>query len=329
MISHHTCITADLRFGVLAQVFSTNLNIFRIMTNLVLLRDMIRNETARGHSDNIDSTFAWAGFDRLFESAIARASIPYSPNDIALCFSIMGVQTIHARSRISPGLLHFTRWYANRISKVLHIELTPVRYRLFTMAPEGVYLLAVSTSPQIHEDNTKTIEAATRPYTFIIRDKARRAHLSMTTPTVRMQRKTATTRPRSPRSLVTISASSCPSAQLTQDTDSCIATYMSVSQERTPLTIEPEFPPPEPEDEYSVYSREQSPARLGAKNTFGEHIKTSVVNLANEFRGTSPLPIGMENSEIPEERHSWFRMRLQRGRSRFPPQMPSYDTSPG
>ena len=57
------------------------------MTNLVLQRELIRNDTARGHSDNINSIFARSGFDSLFGGVIVRASTPYSPIAIALLLS--------------------------------------------------------------------------------------------------------------------------------------------------------------------------------------------------------------------------------------------------
>ena len=60
------------------------------MADLVPMRELVRNETARGHSDNIDAAIAQGGFDILFESAIVRASLPKSPLDIALCCSVMG-----------------------------------------------------------------------------------------------------------------------------------------------------------------------------------------------------------------------------------------------
>ena len=212
-----------------------------------------------------------------------------------------GVKAIHACSRLAPNILHFTRWYTNRVSKVLRIELTPVRYRLFASALERVYPLAVSTSPKIHEDNTRTVDTVTGPYAFILRDKARRNHLSTATPTVRGG-KTDPTKSRSPRSLVTISGPSCSSTQWAHDTDASSAIATSSVRERAPLELEPGIPGTEPDEEYSVYSRERSPTRLGTKDTFGESIKTSVVLLANEFRGTSSLLIGLKGSEIPEEK---------------------------
>ena len=67
------------------------------MTDLVLLRELIKNESARGHSDDIGRAFAQTGFDFLFESVLVRASTPYRQVAIALCFNLLGVKTIRAR----------------------------------------------------------------------------------------------------------------------------------------------------------------------------------------------------------------------------------------
>ena len=189
--------------------------------------------------------------------------------------------------------LHFTRWYTNRVSKSLRLELASVRYRLFASALERAYLLAVSTSPTVHEDNTRTIDAVTRPYTFVLRDKVRRNHLATATPTVRRKRKSDTTKSRSPRSPVTISGSGCAIAQRTHETDTGSVIDTSVFHDRTPPALEPWIPGPEHDEEYSVYSREWSPTRLGSKDTFDESIRTSAVILANAFRGASSLLIDL------------------------------------
>ena len=228
------------------------------MLNLVPMRELIRNDTARGHSDNIGTTFARGGFDSPFESVIVRASLPYSPIDIATCFSVMGAKTIHARSRLAIDLLHFTRWCTNRVSKVLHIELTPSRYRPFSSALARVYLLAACTSPQLHEQaRTKTIDAVTRPYALILRDRVARTRLPAATPTVRRKRKENTKKSRSPRSLVTFSGSSCSSTQRTYDTQSCSVRETCFSNDPPPAVAETQIPGTEPDDAYSVYSREK------------------------------------------------------------------------
>ena len=85
MIFHHARILAIWLFGSSLQRYF----ILRPMADLVLLRWLIINDQARGHSDNIDRIFDRANFDILFESALVRAEIPYSPVAIALCLSLL------------------------------------------------------------------------------------------------------------------------------------------------------------------------------------------------------------------------------------------------
>ena len=60
------------------------------MIDLVLPRELIRHDTARGHEGDINRVFAQTGFDCLIDSILVRASLPYKPIDIALSFSLMG-----------------------------------------------------------------------------------------------------------------------------------------------------------------------------------------------------------------------------------------------
>ena len=121
------------------------------MTNLVLLRELIRNVNASGHSDNINNTFAWTGFDSLFEGIIVRGALPHSPNDIALWLSVVGVKTIHACARLGPNITTLRRWYAKSVSRAISLEITPTRYPAFAAALERVHCIALRTSPQIVE----------------------------------------------------------------------------------------------------------------------------------------------------------------------------------
>ena len=81
------------------------------MVDLVLLRELIGNETARGHDDDIDKVFAQTGFDCLFESILVRASMPYTPVCIALSITLLGVKTIHARSGAGTTVQKFAERY--------------------------------------------------------------------------------------------------------------------------------------------------------------------------------------------------------------------------
>ena len=60
------------------------------MIDLVLIRELIRNDTARGHEDDISRVFAQTDIDCLFGSMLVRAPLPYKPVAISLTFSLMG-----------------------------------------------------------------------------------------------------------------------------------------------------------------------------------------------------------------------------------------------
>ena len=167
-----------------------------------------------------------------------------------------------------------------------------------------MYLLAVSTAPGSREGPKTTPDAVTQPYTFIVRGNVRRNLLSNVNTSVRRKRKNEDTRPRSPRSFVTVSGSRCSSTQRTQDTDYGIVPELSASQGRSPCYVNDDISQPEIDEKYSMFSREPSPPRLGAKDTFGASFKKSALLLASEFRETSPLLIGMKDTNIPDDKVS-------------------------
>ena len=184
------------------------------MTNLVLLRELIRNEHSSGHSDNINNTFAWIGFDSLFEGLIARGSLPHSPIAIALCFSVMGVKTIPARARLGSDLPSLRKWYTKSASNVITFEITPTRYPAFTAALERVHTIAIRTSPMLDgNNNSSAIDMVARPTSFILRDRLQRDNLANAAKHSRRKRHRSTHKPRSPRSMVTLSGTSYASSQ--------------------------------------------------------------------------------------------------------------------
>ena len=159
------------------------------MTNLVLLRELIRNDTARGHSDDVNSISHWAGFGSLFEGVIVREVIPYSPITSALFFSVMGVKTIHARSRLTSDTTALTMWYTKNVSRAIRLEITPTRYPACVAAVERVHALAKRKAPQVAErESDAVIDMVTRPTTFIIRDRMTRTSLSNAPTDVRGKR---------------------------------------------------------------------------------------------------------------------------------------------
>ena len=95
------------------------------MVDLALLRELIRNETARGDDDDIDTVFAHACSDCLFGSILVRASLPYRPVDIALPFSLMGVKKIRALSRSGTAVRKFPERYTVRLDRPVNLDFVP------------------------------------------------------------------------------------------------------------------------------------------------------------------------------------------------------------
>ena len=112
------------------------------MTDLVLLRELIKNESARGHNEDLDSVFARCNLDCLFESIIVRAAMPYSPVAIALCYELIGVKTIHACSIAGGSIATFPAWYIERLNALLTLGVSLIRYRAFNNAMSRVNALA-------------------------------------------------------------------------------------------------------------------------------------------------------------------------------------------
>ena len=92
------------------------------MVDLVLLRELIRNDLVRGHTDDIDLVFAQTGFGFLFGSILVIDSLPYRPVAIALTFSLLGVNTIHARSRSGTDVRKFPERYVARLARLLRLD---------------------------------------------------------------------------------------------------------------------------------------------------------------------------------------------------------------
>ena len=272
------------------------------MTNLVLLRELIRNEHAPGHSDNINNTFAWAGFESLFEGIIARGALPHSPIDIALCFSVMGVKTIHACARLGPNITTLRRWYTETASRDISLEITPTRYPAFTAALERVHCIALRTSPQIADGPyAATINSITRPVTLIHRDRILRNSLANAPATHSHKRHGRSHKSQSPRSMVTSTSTNYPSSQdRSQASQPSEHSAQQAPQLVTPIYTEA-IPEPETDDE-SVFTREKSPTGLDRKDTFSEDVERSVITLANEFRDTSSPLAGLTNSKIPDDK---------------------------
>ena len=77
------------------------------MIDLFLLRELIRNDTASGHEDDIKRVFAQTDIDCVFGSILVRPSLPYKPVAIALTLSLMGVKTINRVQELVPLFANF------------------------------------------------------------------------------------------------------------------------------------------------------------------------------------------------------------------------------
>ena len=115
------------------------------MGDLVLLRELTKNDLARGHDDSIDRVFAQSGMNSLFGSVLARASFPYKPVSIALFFTLLGVKKINACARSGTDALTFPRWYSARLNVLLRHDVTPLRFRTFNNAMERAHALSLRT----------------------------------------------------------------------------------------------------------------------------------------------------------------------------------------
>ena len=134
------------------------------MTDLVLLRDLIRDAAARGHIGNVDIFCLRLSFERLFEFPITRAGCPYPPVAIALFLDLLGVKSINTRARASPDLLRFSRWYAHRLNVLLHFDLSPRRYKPFASAMGRGFALSTRNQTTVSNPEwTSATDLVTRP----------------------------------------------------------------------------------------------------------------------------------------------------------------------
>ena len=141
------------------------------MTDLVLLRDLIRDTTSRGHSDNVDLLFRKLRFGSLFECVITRAVYPYPPVAIALSLDLLGVKSITTCARAAPDLHLFAKWYAARLNIVPRFDLSRTKYKPFSNALDR--FCALSTRNQTTVDiptRTNVADLVTRPCALIRSD---------------------------------------------------------------------------------------------------------------------------------------------------------------
>ena len=272
------------------------------MTDLVLLRDLIRDPSARGHSENVDALSRRLRFESLFGCVITRAAYPYPPVAIALPLDLIGVKAINARARSFPELLLCSRRYARRMNTLLRIDLTPQRYKPFVSAMERVYVLAPRNQTTVSiPERTNATDLATRPCSLIRADYTSRMALSMRPSNAKRSHKGEPRQRKSPKTTYSLSfTQTSPTPSSTNDTPGINASQSS-HHGRAPSNRSC-FPPPDPYEVDSVLSRPKSSLLLGDKQTFDENIKQEVIDLANEFTSTPSLLLGLNESHIPSEK---------------------------
>ena len=116
------------------------------MLDLVLMRELIKINTAPSHSAVIGRVFAGPDFESLFESAFSRASLQYRPIDIALFSNHMGVKAINARARTGTDVEAFPRRGATLLNALLHLDIATLCYRSFNSAMDREHALTLRTS---------------------------------------------------------------------------------------------------------------------------------------------------------------------------------------
>ena len=109
----------------MAQVSSIPLRGYITTIDLALLRELIRNDSARGHDGDINRVLAQTVIDCLFESIPVRASLPYKQVDIALTLRLLGVETIQSCSRYGTDVRKFSERYIIRLARLLRVGILP------------------------------------------------------------------------------------------------------------------------------------------------------------------------------------------------------------
>ena len=80
------------------------------MTDLVLTRELIQNESALGHNVDGDHVFARSESVRSY-GVLVRDALPYHRIARALRFNLLGVKKIHARARTGANFASFPMRY--------------------------------------------------------------------------------------------------------------------------------------------------------------------------------------------------------------------------
>ena len=168
----------------------------------------------------------------------------------------MGVRAIPARARLGPDITTLRRRYAKSGSRAISLEITPTRFPVFTAAPERVHTLALRTSPKLERGSTEAVvDSIARPVTFILRDRMLRNSLVHAPTATRRRRTHQARKSRSPRSMVTLTGTSCARTQTKSESTQPSERDQRLTYEHSEYASDQAIPDPEIAEATSVFAR--------------------------------------------------------------------------
>ena len=174
MIFHHALVFWRLSIWLFGSSIH-RINLFGVTTDLVLLRDLIKNESARGHSEDMGRVFSRRTIDCLSESIDVRAAMPYSPLSIALRYGLLGVKAIHTCSIAGGSVATFTMRCTDRPDAIFPLGVSSIRYRAFNNAMNRARVLAVRNVNKLRAPGDGQFHAHNvRPSPIVIRERLSR-----------------------------------------------------------------------------------------------------------------------------------------------------------
>ena len=256
------------------------------MTDLVLLRELIKNGSALGRKEELSRVFNRCDLDCLFESIVVRASMPYSPVAISLCSNFLSVKTIQSRARAGGSIANFQTWYTERLNVTLPIDVSPTRYKACNNAMNRVRAPAVRYLNKLRiPQEDEVVAHVTRPSPLVLRERLARVENATYADVRKRKSKTSDMSAKSPRAAYAFHSTE---PSLSSDAESrdfhwdSSQSQEAMSQNTTPHTADAS-------DDGSVVARERSPTKLGPRNTFDETLKAEVLDIVNEFTESPSL----------------------------------------
>ena len=270
------------------------------MTDLFLLRELIKNEQAVSRREDIPSVFRRCKFDGLFGSIAVRGSLPYSPVAIASFFDLLAVKAIQSPSRI-PTSAKFRSWYTERLRVTLPIDVEVTKCRAFTIAMGRTHALAIRSVNQLRVPGEGELSAQSmRPLPLVLRGTLTRVRNANSTETQKRGDRHSTGPSKSHRTTYT-SHSSAPSPS---SGTSRLGFHLGSTQS---LTLrQASAPQPEEASDEDLFLRANKRQRNWVrKNTLlGDSLKNEVLELANEFTDVSSLIQSTELASLTREKTS-------------------------